>query len=144
MDSKQQISSDTDSESESNDPYIKAERKQKNAPLWKKTLANELLKPSKKRFQRRKVYASDVDQIWASDVLFIKKYEYQNSRNKYILVVIDIFSRYAWAKPMKMKDAICTMNAMKDIFADAHATPQYMWCDEGKCILKIISIMQMF
>ena len=78
-----------------------------------KRLAVELLKPKRKRFQRRRVYSPNVDAIWTADLLDIHKYARQNQNHKFILVVIDRFSKYAWARPLKNKTAIATAGAIR-------------------------------
>ena len=69
--------------------------KYQNAPEWKKQLAYELLKPAPKRFARRPVFSPYVDAIWTGDLADIKKYEEVNENYKYILIVVDVSSRFA-------------------------------------------------
>ena len=66
-------------------------------------LAEELLKPIIKNFKRRKVYFSFKDNIWGvelADMQLISKY---NKGIRYLLCVIDLFSRYSWVIPLKNK-----------------------------------------
>ena len=46
----------------------------------------------------------------------LKKYVKQNKDYRYILVVLDIFSRFAWARPLKKKTGVEVSNALNDIF----------------------------
>ena len=94
-------------------------------------MAGELLKPAKKRFPRRKIYSPGVDSIWAADLLDIKKYAKQNKNCQYILVIVDLFSKKAWARGMKNKTGISTANAFKDVFKDGEK-PRKIWVDRGK------------
>ena len=87
----------------SKDIYEKARQRRVEAPLWKKQLTRELLKPKRRRFPRRKVFAGSVDSIWTTDLLDIHQYARQNKGYKFILVVLDIFSRFAWVRPLKNK-----------------------------------------
>ena len=66
-----------------------------NAPEWKKQLARELLKPAPKKFARRRVFSPHVDSIWAADLADIHKYSSVNKDYNFILVIVDVFSRYA-------------------------------------------------
>ena len=86
---------------ENGEAYENARIQRRDAPMWKKRLAIELLKPKWKRFRRRCVYSPDVDAIWTGDLLDIHKYARQNMNHKFILVLIDTFSKYAWARPLK-------------------------------------------
>ena len=66
-------------------------------------LAEELQKPIIKNFKRRKVYSRFKDNIWGvhlADMQLISKY---NKGRRYLLCVIDLFSRYAWVIPLKSK-----------------------------------------
>ena len=113
------------------DRYEKARKRRRDAPEWKKQLAIELLTPKRKRFQRRKVYSPLVDAIWTGDLLDIHKYARQNNNYKFILVLVDIFSRYAWARPLKNKSATSSADALEDVFTTSKSTPAKLWTDEG-------------
>jgi hypothetical protein len=111
--------------------YEKAKNRRLNAPEWKRKLVHELLKPKRKQFKRRRVTSYGVDRIWTADLADLKKYVRQNQGYRYILVVLDVFSRYAWARPLKNKTGETVTSAFKDIFHDGHK-PTRLWTDEGK------------
>ena len=110
--------------------FDKAKRQRLDAPEWKKTLASELLKPKRNHFPRRSVYSSGVDEIWTADLLDIHRYARENKGYKYILVVVDVFSRYAWARPLKTKTGVNVSEALQDIFQTGR-TPRKLWSDRG-------------
>ena len=67
-------------------------------------LAQELHKPMIWKFQRKDVYASFKDNIWAADLvrigsLFYKKWSVKHS----LLCVIDVSTKYGWVKSLKDK-----------------------------------------
>ena len=64
-------------------------------------LAEELHKPVTKKFKRRKVYARFKDNIWVSDLAEIGSLSYKNKSVKYLLCAIDVFTKYAFFKPLK-------------------------------------------
>ena len=66
-------------------------------------LAEELHKPIIKKFKRRKVYSSFKDNIWGVDLADMQLISKYNKGIRYILCVIDIFSRYAWVINLKNK-----------------------------------------
>ena len=100
---------------------------------WRKELAKELLKPKRKRFRRRRVFSPNVDSIWTMDLMDVHKYSALNKGYRYILVVLDIFSRYAWAYPLVNKTGKEVKKGLKHIFrADGGRTPVRIWCDDGK------------
>ena len=45
----------------------------------------------------------DIDQQWVADLIEVQTLSKQNKGYRYILVVIDAFSKYAWARPIKKK-----------------------------------------
>ena len=66
-------------------------------------LAEELHKPVIKKFKRRKVYARFKDNIWAADLVEMGPLFSKNKNFKYLLFIIDFFTKYAWVKPLKDK-----------------------------------------
>ena len=69
-------------------------------------LAEELHKPIIKKFKRRNVYSSLKDNIWGVDLADMQLISKYNEGIRYILCVIDIFSRYAWVINLKNKKRI--------------------------------------
>ena len=66
-------------------------------------LAQELHKPVTKKIKKRKVYARFKDNIWAVDLAEMESLCSKNQGVEYLLCVIDIFTIYAWVKPLKDK-----------------------------------------
>src|SRR6266853_1308022 len=80
-----------------------------------------------RNFPRRKVIVHHVDDIWSADLV-----EMPNDNNyKYILTVIDLFSRYAWGVALKNKQAQTVIDAFKSIRDSSHRSPRYLWTDAG-------------
>ena len=63
-------------------------------------LADELHKPDRKRFQKRSLFAKQVDDIWTADLVDMSPYSRSNSGYKYLLTEIDVFSN-GWIVPFK-------------------------------------------
>ena len=61
-------------------------------------VAEELHKAVIKKFNRRKFYARFKDNIWAADLAKRGSLSYKNQNVKYLLCVIDVFTKYSWAK----------------------------------------------
>ena len=66
-------------------------------------LANELHKPIIRKFKKRKVYLSFRDNIWGVNLADMQSLSKCNRRIKYLLCVIDLFSKYTWVVPIKDK-----------------------------------------
>ena len=57
---------------------------------WKEQLADELHKPVKRKFRRRRVIANGVDDIWSADLVDMQWSSRENKGFKYLLNVIDV------------------------------------------------------
>jgi len=85
-----------------------------------------------KKFSRRKTMVSYVDQQWQADLVDMQKYKKDNNDYKYILTVIDLFSRYAWAKPLKSKRGEGVKEAFIVINNKYKVSPTKIQFDDGK------------
>jgi hypothetical protein len=57
----------------------------------------------------------------------------ENVGHKYILMLIDIFSRYGWARPLKQKTPSEVVKALKSVFVQEGRKPlMYLQTDQGK------------
>ena len=54
-----------------------------------------------------------------------------NKRFRFLLCVIDIFSKYAWVIPLKDKKSISIVNAFKKFLDDSNRKPNKIWVDKG-------------
>ena len=99
--------------------------------VWSDQLADELHRPIKRKFIKRKVFASNVDSIWAADLVEVGKLAKFNKGYKYLLTVIDIFSKYGWMLPIKNKTGECVAQALNIIFQQGRS-PSRLWTDKGK------------
>ena len=66
-------------------------------------LANELHKPIIRKFEKRIVYSTFKDNIWGADLADMQLLSKYNKGIRFLLCVIDIFSKYAWVFPLKDK-----------------------------------------
>jgi hypothetical protein len=56
----------------------------------------------------------------------------QNKGYKYMLNVIDVFSKYAWSIPMKNKTGLTTLEAFRKIVKESDRICKHLWVDKGK------------
>ena len=66
-------------------------------------LAGELHKPVIKKLKNRRVYARFKENISVADLAKIGSLFSNNPNIKYLLCIIDVFTKYAWVKPLKDK-----------------------------------------
>ena len=77
-----------------------------------------------------KVFAKD--DIWSADLVEMPHESLGRSgKYKYILTVIDLFTRYAWAIPLKNKTASTVKDAFEYIFNTSKRMPKKLWTDRG-------------
>ena len=81
-----------------------------------KILSEELHKPKRKNFLRRKIKVNHIDDIFAADLVKMQKLAKLNKGYRYLLTCIDIFSKYSWVIPLKDKKGINVKNALQKIF----------------------------
>ena len=111
---------------------IKSKRKYGLGNNPNQILSNELHKSRRINFIRRKVISNHIDYIWGIDLITMIKYSKQNKNYKYILAVIDFFSKYSWSYPLKSKKSEEIINSFKDIFKKSKRIPTMIQSDEGK------------
>ena len=54
-----------------------------------------------------------------------------NKGFRFLLCVIDIFSKYAWVVPLKDKKGITITNAFQNILKESNRKPNKIWVDKG-------------
>ena len=95
-------------------------------------LADELHKPIIKKFEKRKVYSAFKDNIWAADLVDMQLLSRYNKGIRFLLCVIDIFSKYAWVVPLKNKKGIGIVKALQSILKQSNSRkPNKIWIDKG-------------
>ena len=83
---------------------------------WHSLLAAEIHKPVKRNFPKRRVLSNGIDEIWAADLVEMGKFSNWNKEIKYLLMVIDAFSKFGWIEPLKDKRGESVTEAFEKIF----------------------------
>ena len=60
-----------------------------------------IFKPIRRKFQRPRVVVSQKDGLWMADSVYMDKWYKYNNGFKYFVLIIDVFTRWAWAVPLK-------------------------------------------
>lgn len=89
-----------------------------------------LHKPIKRRYATRAYRAKYRNQFWETDLVDMQKFANENKQHKYIITIIDIFSRFGFAYPLKDKTVTSVTNVFKNLFISQK--PRYLSSDEGK------------
>jgi hypothetical protein len=91
-----------------------------------------LHKPARKHFKRNKIIVNDIDKQWQADLAEMQDIARDNDGIRYLLTVIDCFSKYAWVIPVKKKDSANLVDAFKQLFASTSRRPERLQTDKGK------------
>ena len=86
---------------------------------------------AKKKYPTRKYTVHDIDLQWQADLADVSLISRYNKGYNFLLTVIDIFTRYAWARPLKTKRGKEVAEAFKDIFREGRI-PKRVQTDQGK------------
>ena len=99
-----------------------------------KIFINELYsKPPKKNYITNKTNVYYIDDIWSFDILDLKDYGPKNNRGyRYVLVIIDNFSKYGWTVPLKNKNAQTIKDSFENILTNSKRKPNLIESDRGK------------
>ena len=91
------------------------------------------LKPFKKNYATNKTDVYHIDDIWSLDNLDLKDYGPENNKNyRYVLVIIDNFSKFGWTVPLKNKNAQTIKDSFEIILISSKRKPDLIETDLGK------------
>ena len=96
-------------------------------------LAEELHKPvrSMQDCKSVQVYERFNNNIWAAGLAEMGSLSSKNKNVKYLLCVIDIFTKYAWLKPLRDKKGNTVLNAFIEIVNKSNRKPNKLWVNQG-------------
>ena len=64
------------------------------------------------------MYAPEIDSLWEADLAFVEDVAKENDGVNYLLVVIDVLSKYVWVRPMKNTTARSFLEAFDSILSE--------------------------
>lgn len=99
--------------------------------MSKEAVVNELHKAARRNFPRRRVIIKDLDDLWQADLVEMGTYARENNGHHFLLTVIDTFSKYAWAEPVKNKSGVEVKVVMERILKSGRI-PKNLQTDDGK------------
>jgi transposase InsO family protein len=96
-------------------------------------IAKELHKPVRKHFERRKIITKGINELWAADLLIMTTVSTKiNKGYKYMLNVMDTFTKFAWIEPLKKKNGKSVSEAFTKILEKSKQSPKILHTDAGK------------
>ena len=102
-----------------------------------KQLFDKLDVPSKfkrrlKKFPRRKTIVHGPFNTYQMDLIEYRNLKYSNNGCKYILTIIDCFTRFGFAYPLKSKTAENTADQILKFLESLNNVPRFIYSDAGK------------
>ena len=99
-----------------------------------KIFINEIYsKPPKKNYITNKTDVYHIDDIWSLDILDLKDYGPENNRGyRFVLVIIDNFSKFGWTIALKNKKALTIKDSFENILINSNRKPDLIESDRGK------------
>ena len=100
-------------------------------------LAKEVFSPQITKFRRERIIPLYKDETWSADLIDKSSLSKYNNNYKFILTVIDIFTKYAWAIPLKNKSGLSITNGFKLVLGEnpqgcsESRKPEKLWVDRG-------------
>lgn len=83
------------------------------------------------KFKRNKIFVTGIDELWQIDLCDLSNISAYNEGNNFLITCIDVFSKYAWAIPIKKKSAQNVINGFK-LILESSSKPKKIQSDEGK------------
>ena len=89
-----------------------------------------LHKQARRHYKRNRVIVGGIDELWQMDLADMQSHAKENDGYRYLLVCIDVFSKYVWVIPLKNKTGPALVTAFKKIL-ESGRKPQKIQTDEG-------------
>ena len=93
--------------------------------------AYSLLQPVKYKFKRQRVITRGIDDMWDIDLADMSNLTDHNENQRFLLIVIDVFSKYLWVQPLPNKSHTSVINAFQKIFKQTTRRPRTLRSDNG-------------
>lgn len=100
--------------------------------LLSETDTYTLHKPVRLRFPRRKFITNGPGFLWQADLIDMTSFSKSNKGYKWILCVIDAFSRKLYALPTKDKSGKVITETFSKLLGQSDSQPSYLNTDRGK------------
>ena len=94
-------------------------------------LGYTLHKPTRRHFATLPVMVFGIDDQWVADLIEVGNIAKANRGYRYLLTVVDVFSKYAWVEPVKSKTGKAVTAAFEKILKHGR-TPRRLQTDDGK------------
>ena len=102
----------------------------KITPWLQKQETYTLHRPLRRKFDRERIIVSDINDQWEAVLVDLSGISRVNQQYTFLLTVIDVLSKYAWAVPLKDKTGDSIIRAFQHIFKEGRK-PRKLRTDKG-------------
>ena len=99
--------------------------------VLERDLGYTLHKPRRRRFLTAPVSVFGIDEQWTADLIEVINIAKYNRGYRYLLTVVDVFSKHAWVQPVKNKTGQAVTAAFEKILKEGRK-PINLQTDDGK------------
>ena len=85
--------------------------------------------PVRHKFPRRKIIVNFPMEIWSGDLKELGKLSRHNNRYRFILIIVDNFSRKLYTHLLRNKTGAAVVKALRHIFSQIGSFPVYFFTD---------------
>ena len=89
-----------------------------------------LHKPARRHFKRNRVIVGGIDELWQMYLADMQSMAEENDGYRYLLICIDVFSKFLWVIPLKNKTGPILVDAFK-VILESGRKPQKIQTDQG-------------
>jgi len=104
----------------------------KRKKMAKREIVEEIHRYARQNFERRKYSMRGIADTLQADLIDMQSFQKENRGYRYILIVIDVFSKKAFAEPLKDKTAKTVAKAMENIFKQVGRRIRNLQTDDGR------------
>ncbi|RLU21740.1 hypothetical protein DMN91_006116 [Ooceraea biroi] len=88
---------------------------------------------SQRKFPRLHYAVTNIDDLWEADLIELRNLKSYNEGYSYLLVIIDVLSKYAWVEPLRAKTSNGVASAFQRVLSRSEGrVPVYLQTDKGK------------
>ena len=95
-------------------------------------IARELHRSARRRYTRRRVITKGLDDLHQMDFFEMIPYAHKSNGFKYMLTIIDVYSKYAWAHPLKTKSGKEVAAVVRKVYNNSKRFPKHIQTDRGR------------
>lgn len=94
--------------------------------------AYTLHKSIRRKFSRARYNVQNIDDLWEADLVDLRSIKQYNDGYGYLLVIIDVLSKFAWVEPLADKSAATVAGAFERVLSSTERCPVQLQTDKGK------------